>query len=218
MAELRTEEEQIEAIKSWWKSNGRSLVVGIVVAGAIVFGWRTWQDRQAVEAENASIQYQSLIQAVSALRANTNAEGQLQTTAHLVKTLKEDYSDSGYASLAALLMAGVYVDQHANDKALDELSWVIDSKDADAETKDLARIRSARILIAEDKLSDAQTQLSAVKSSTYDAISNELRGDLLAKQSKYAEARTAYDASLQTADAQARPIIEMKRDNLPVGE
>ena len=47
MAELRTEEEQIEAIKRWWKKNGSSLLLGIALALAIVFGWQAWQNHQA---------------------------------------------------------------------------------------------------------------------------------------------------------------------------
>ena len=42
MAELRTEEEQVEALKSWWKENGKSLIMGVVIAVAAVFGWRGW--------------------------------------------------------------------------------------------------------------------------------------------------------------------------------
>ena len=38
MAELRTEEEQLEAIKRWWKENGTSLLAGAVLAAAGVFG------------------------------------------------------------------------------------------------------------------------------------------------------------------------------------
>ena len=33
MAEMRTEEEQIEAIKQWWKKNGSSLLIGIALHG-----------------------------------------------------------------------------------------------------------------------------------------------------------------------------------------
>jgi len=43
MAELRTDEEQVEAIKQWWKNNGSSLLIGIGAALAIAFGWQAWQ-------------------------------------------------------------------------------------------------------------------------------------------------------------------------------
>ena len=68
MAELRTEEEQVQALKNWWNENGKSLLLWIAVALAAVFGWKGWQQQQAVEAENASVLYQNLLDAtVSAL-------------------------------------------------------------------------------------------------------------------------------------------------------
>ena len=49
MEDYRTEEEQIEALKRWWSENGKSIVIGIALAGASVFGWRAWQDQQQAE-------------------------------------------------------------------------------------------------------------------------------------------------------------------------
>ena len=40
MAEMRTEEETVQAIKDWWKKNGSSLLIGVGAALAIVFGWQ----------------------------------------------------------------------------------------------------------------------------------------------------------------------------------
>ena len=48
MAEMRTEEEQIEAIKQWWKKNGSSLLIGVGLALAIVFGWQAWQNHHPI--------------------------------------------------------------------------------------------------------------------------------------------------------------------------
>jgi predicted negative regulator of RcsB-dependent stress response len=37
--DIKTEEEQIAAIKNWWKENGNSLLMAVVAAIAIIFGW-----------------------------------------------------------------------------------------------------------------------------------------------------------------------------------
>jgi predicted negative regulator of RcsB-dependent stress response len=37
MADYRTEEEQIELIKKWWRENGRSTVVGVGCGGSGIF-------------------------------------------------------------------------------------------------------------------------------------------------------------------------------------
>ena len=35
-----TEEQQVEAIKKWWKANGNTLIIGAVVGLAGLWGWR----------------------------------------------------------------------------------------------------------------------------------------------------------------------------------
>ena len=46
MTEFRTEEEQIAALKKWWNDNSKSLLIGVGLALAIVFGWKAYQNSQ----------------------------------------------------------------------------------------------------------------------------------------------------------------------------
>ena len=55
MAELLTEEEQVEQLKKWWKENGLSIVGGVVVGLALVFGWRSWQHHQLERSAHSTI-------------------------------------------------------------------------------------------------------------------------------------------------------------------
>ena len=55
MDTLTTEEQQLAAIKQWWKENGSSIVTGVVLGLAVLFGTRAWfayQDRNAQSASN----------------------------------------------------------------------------------------------------------------------------------------------------------------------
>ncbi|MEW8396328.1 MAG: tetratricopeptide repeat protein, partial [Candidatus Thiodiazotropha sp.] len=40
MSEYQTEEEQVEAIKRWWKENGTSVIAGLVIGLGGIFGWQ----------------------------------------------------------------------------------------------------------------------------------------------------------------------------------
>ena len=60
------EDEQVEALKTWWRENGKSTVITIVVVLAAIFGWRGWQQQQSAEVEAGSLMYQSLLMALSA--------------------------------------------------------------------------------------------------------------------------------------------------------
>jgi predicted negative regulator of RcsB-dependent stress response len=39
---MRTEEEQVEALKGWWTENGKSLLFMVAIALSAVFAWKTW--------------------------------------------------------------------------------------------------------------------------------------------------------------------------------
>jgi predicted negative regulator of RcsB-dependent stress response len=35
-----TEDQQVEALKRWWKENAKSILLGVALGLAAVFGWR----------------------------------------------------------------------------------------------------------------------------------------------------------------------------------
>ncbi len=218
MAEMRTEEEQVEAIKRWWQENGKTLLLTLAVALALVFGWRTWQDRQATEAANASMLYQNLVQAVALTLDAESSEAQVATAEHLATNLKSDYEDSAYAALGALLMARVAVEQGELDEALAELEWVLSHEPADAQ-RIVATLRKAQILGEQGQASEALGLLDALEPGSFEASYQELRGDLLLSAGNATEARDAYRLAAQAAEsAGVRPLLTMKLENLTAEE
>ena len=216
MAELRTEEEQVEAIKSWWKENGRSLLIGIVVAVAAVVGWKGWQQKVETESANASIRYQNLVESMLALQASPDAEDQRATAQHLADTIREEHGDTGYASMAALLVARAAMDAGELEQALQELDWVVKNGSSE-ELKQLALLRSARIQLARGEQQQAESLLSKTTDSYFPSLVNELKGDLFVAKGDKAQAHEAYVRALETTSQQGRPILEMKRDNVVPG-
>ena len=43
MEVYETEEQQVEAVKKWWKENGVSLIVGVVMGLSAIAGWKYYQ-------------------------------------------------------------------------------------------------------------------------------------------------------------------------------
>ena len=50
-----TEEQQIEAIKKWWQTNGNSVLIGIALAIAAVLGYQTWNQNKQANSEAAAV-------------------------------------------------------------------------------------------------------------------------------------------------------------------
>lgn len=207
MSDHLTEEEQLEALKRWWKENGKFIVVAVLVAVGGYFGWGAWQDQQRAQAEAASAQYEQLL---SSLRAPEQ-----ELPAELVESLKQG-SDL-YALNAALIKARAAVEQDDLDLAVEQLQWVL-NQSPDAPVAQLTRLRLARVLAAQGSHDAALAELQSIEPSTSFASEYaEVRGDILLAQGKTDDARGAYQAALEslTSPQQNRAaLLQMKIDNL----
>jgi len=124
--EFKTEEEQIAAIKNWWKNNGSSVLLAVVAALAIVFGYRAWQNNVENDKATASALYQQLV-SISTQQAGL---GDDQSASFIANELKEKFTDSEYARFAALFLAKQAVTAKDYDTALAELDFVLESNES----------------------------------------------------------------------------------------
>jgi predicted negative regulator of RcsB-dependent stress response len=118
------------------------------------------------------------------------------------KTLMAQSPGSIYASLAALTAARLSVDEEDYGKAKELLAWVSNNTDQ-LEVKRIARLRLARIHLAENDAAQAWMLLADMDKGGELATVQELKGDVLAAQNKLDEARKYYEialARLGTAD------------------
>ncbi len=213
MAELRTEEEQIEAIKSWWKENGKSLVIMIAIAVAAVYGFKAWQKQQLEASENASAMYQQLIAVVEPIENADKAEN-LATAKHLSANLKNDFSDTQYAKFAALLMAKVAVNAEDLTTAEQELNWLLAAEPSPL-VKSIAMIRKAQILAELQKYQEALVLVKSVDLAALIVQAAELEGDIHLAMGNKDEARNAYKKALTAMPANAsEDLISLKLNDL----
>ena len=63
---METEEEQVEKLKAWFKENGASIVLGIVIGVGGIGGYNYWMHVQETTAAEASSHYTQMIEALSA--------------------------------------------------------------------------------------------------------------------------------------------------------
>lgn len=215
MSDMRTEEEQVEALKSWWKENGRSLLLGIALALAAVFGWKGWQNNQQVSAENAAVVYQNLVQAVALASAPQATEDQRTTATHLAKSLKDEFGDTAYARFGALFSARLYVDSGDYSSALSELDWVL-AQSPDEVMKTVATMRKARVMAAMGDVDKAVLLLDDLNTASFSVSVAELKGDLYLQLGQIDKARDAYQVAVAAAPEGARPLLNLKLDNLAV--
>ena len=201
MEAYETEEQQVEAIKNWWKENGKAVVVGGVVGIGAILGWKYYQSAQ-IEAKNvASISYEKTLTALQA----SGAEAAESTQAFISAN-----ASSEYAVLAALQLAKVQVEAGQLDAALEQLNWIA-SNSKDESLIATAQVRAARIQAEQAKFDAALAILAGVKPASWAARVAELKGDIALRQGDVATARSAYTEALQAGMNQA---VQMKLDDL----
>ena len=213
---MADDDEQLEAIKNWRNENGTSFVVTLVVAVAGIFGYQAWQNQQEASADQASVIYEDLLEAVvndSPLRALSDDD--ISTGRFLAGRLQDEYGSTAYARLGSLLLAKLSVEAGDLAGAEKELRWILDNG-VDASLEPIVRLRLARVLLAQnetDAAYDVVTVLS--EESAFASSIAEVRGDIALAQG---DERGAYDAYLRATEALSenspRPLLEMKRDNL----
>jgi len=215
--EVRTDEEQVEALKAWWKDNGKSLVIMIVVALAAVYGFKAWQQQGIESSENASALYQQLVDVVVP-SADANKEENLATSKHLAKTLRDEYTDTQYAKLGALLMAKVAVNEGDLKVAEQELDWLL-SVAKKPLLLSIANIRKSQILAQQGKFAAALELLSKVTLVSLKGQSSELEGDIYLAQGDQDKARGAYEKAVSLQSVGSRnPVLTMKLNDLTAEE
>lgn len=216
MAEMRTDEETVEAIKDWWKKNGASLLIGIGAALAIVFGWQAWQNQQIQHRTEAASQFATLINAYT----DDSDENRVETVEFVASTLKEDYSDSAYAVYGSLILAKQQLmDQNDADAAISTLEWANSQTDQSSPLSLIIRSRLARAQFDVEAYDAALSTIEgASDADSFDAIFSELRGDILLAQGNTEEAREAYLKAREQNAEERSGVLELKLADLGVGE
>lgn len=213
MSELKTEEEQIEAFKSWWKKNGLMTVAAVAIAVGGYFGWQAWKTSQSNYTSEASALYQNLVQAA----ADLSDENNQKTVTFIAKQLSEDYGDTGYAMFGQLFLARVDAEKGQYDQAITDLENAI-GKTEDASFIAIADLRIAQLMLQKDDFSGALARAEKVTEQEFDAQKQELIGDIYIQQGKRDEARLAYQkASDALGVGVNHPLLDIKLKDLVKG-
>jgi predicted negative regulator of RcsB-dependent stress response len=201
------EQEQIEALRAWWKDNGNFVLGAVLVVVVTMGGWRGWQYYQHEQATEAAMLYQQVVEQVGSKDPKRVNDAAAAVT--------DKFSSTAYAARAALLAAQVNEQVKDAARAKTQLQWVIDHA-SEATLKDVARLRIAAILLDEKNYAEALQQLEAKHPESFDGLYADLRGDVLSAQGKADEARSAYKLAYEKINPQSmyRNLIQMKIDAL----
>ena len=205
MAYDHGEQEQLDALKAWWKQYG-NLVTWLLIAVLSAFSaWKAWGIYQSKQAAQASLLFESVQNAIQ--------EKDQAKVLRAVTDIQEKYSGTDYASMASLLAAKTDFDANDLKAAKVQLMWVGEHGKSD-EFKALAKIRLAGILLDEKSYDDALKLVSGDWSPQLVSAAADRKGDILVAQNKIDEARAAFQLAIDksTDKSPIRQLIQLKLD------
>jgi predicted negative regulator of RcsB-dependent stress response len=197
------EQEQLDALKSFWNRYGNLITWALIAALAVYAGLNGWKWWQRDQAGKAAVLFGQIEQAAQA--------GDAQRAGQVFADLKERYPRTVYAEQAGLVAARVQFDRGQVDAAKASLGWVAEHASQD-EYRSVARLRLAGLLLQAKDFEGALKQLDAAKAPTFAALVADRRGDVLLAQGKSADARAAYETAWKTMDdkVEYRRLVDAK--------
>lgn len=199
------EQEQLDALKSWWHRYGNlvTALIALVLAGYAAWtGWNYYQRKQAAQASQLYAELQK------AVLAKDNAKAQ-----RVSLDMEEKFSKSAYAQMGALVAAKMAFDANDLKTVKTQLQWIIENG-RDSEYKALAKIRLAGVLLDEKSYDEALKILADDIPVQFAALVADRKGDIFTSQNKIEEARSAYQSALDKTGKNnpERELIQLKLD------
>jgi len=208
--EYLTDDEQLEAVKRHFVEYAPWIVGGLILGLGGWYGFQYYRSHQNERALQAAAQFEQM---TIAMQADDHKKSRAMADA-----LVRDFSGSPYADQAQLAIARMNVEDGHGADAVAPLTQVMDDS-KDAELRQIARLRLARVLIDQGKPDDAIKLLAAGIPGNFAGRYHAVHGDALYAKKDITGAIAEYSAALSAGDAGADgALLQLKLADLAAGE
>lgn len=202
-----TEDEQLEAIKSFFKQYGNTILIAFIVGLLLFLGWRYWNQRIEKLEQVASVNYEQMLQ--------NFVNGQEDAATLQAMNIVSQHPKTPYASQASFVLAKLAVKNNQYDDGVKNLQWVIDHNKTPS-MRQIAALRAARILITQGHPEDALNSLNKIYDAHFSPAIFEVQGDAYLALQDNKKAQLAYQQALAKMPETVahRKLLEMELSNL----
>jgi predicted negative regulator of RcsB-dependent stress response len=211
MSDLYDTHEQGERVKSWLRENGSAIVMGLVLAFGIMFGFRQWQAWETSKRQQASAEYQVIVSFIEA--------DNMDAAVPNYEVLKTEYPKSAYTSMASMVMARARLHAGQLDLAAAALKHAMETAQPKP-VRVIARERLARVRLSQGDTEAALALLDGASSEIgFEAQFAEIRGDIHRANGETELAIQSYQTSLDLLDegVGSRDYLIIKLEALGTG-
>lgn len=200
----KTEEQQFEEAKNWFKENSTPILLAIFVFATASFGWNFWKSHQAESAIQASISYQATMEAY---------EQDPVKNQPLVAKFLEEAKGTNYAIFMQLEEAKNAVAKGDFSAAKSQLQAALNEV-KDPSLQSIIRFRLAAVDFQLKEFDSALANLEQIKDQAWGARKQLFIADLLVAKGDKEAAKSAYEQIKAKMSGQERELIELKINNL----
>ena len=208
MSDLYDTHEQGERVKNWLRENGSAIVMGLVLAFGLMFGFKQWQSWETSKRQQASAEYQVMVSLIEA--------GNMDAAVPNYDVLKSEYPNSAYSSMASMMMAKARLESGQLDLAVTALTYAMDNAQPEP-VRVVARERLARVKLAQGDTAGALELLDGAPSDLgFESLFAEIRGDVHLAKGETELAVASYRTALETLEDGVgnRQLLTMKLEAL----
>ena len=181
--EFLSEREQAEQVKVWLRENWVWLVAAVALVVGGFYGRQWWDARQDSRSVAAEQRFTAML---DALAGEQREEG-----VRIAGEITDEFADTPYADHATLVLARLDVEGGDLGSARLRLAQVMDGSE-DAELRLVARLRLARVQLAEGRHEEALATLDGATEGSVEPRIQELRGDVMLARGDRKAALDAY--------------------------
>jgi predicted negative regulator of RcsB-dependent stress response len=202
------EQEQIDQLRAWWAKYGTAVLTVLVVAMAVVGGWRGWQWYQTSQSTQARGYFEALEDA-----SRQQGDESIARINAAMQTLRAEFAATDYAARGALVAASALASRNDLPAARQQLEWLAQTKHV--ALLPVAKLRLAGILLEQKEFDAALAQLNEPPA-PFVGLYADRRGDVLSAQGKAPAAREAWTQAIEVLGATnpLTPVVKLKLDAL----
>lgn len=207
MAEFINDQDRAQAVKNWLNKYSGSVILGVILGLAVLYGLQYWQNHTRQVREEASTAYQELLAMPSEKGEHFQEKAQSVIAA---------YPKTPYASLASFVLTKSYITQGEYQNAINQLNWVYQHA-SDQGLRQIAQIRMARVYLSLKQYDQALAILDKRSDPDFNVMVDQVRGDIYLAQNDINKARVYYAKAIKDNPDSAvlQPLLTVKLHSLP---
>jgi predicted negative regulator of RcsB-dependent stress response len=202
-----TEEQQVEAIKSWWKANGNTLVIAAVVALAGLWGWRYYNESVISAQEATSQAYTDMLLQFEAQDGDKDLEN--------ISAFAAANSDNNYGVLASLLLVKEALAQDNYELAKTQLLQ-LQTQNSYEPLNAVINLRLARVQAELGENEAALSTLALITEKHFLAKAYQVKGTVYLQLGDQEKARSAFQDAINASQGRINPVLQLQFDDLAV--